>query len=101
MFWKKKQFNQKLLQCKVIRLEERVKQLECEHGFVFKKYIEKDLIDFIMAYPGRFGRVVYECFHCKKTKTRYWKYITKKEQQALKTLNLVPEDWEVKTGGKK
>jgi hypothetical protein len=73
-------------------LKLRVTQLECTHVFKFKECIERHL-------PNLFGTgygLVYECPCCGKTKNRYWRYLNRKEQQALKTLDLVPEDWKVK-----
>lgn len=83
------------LTIRVLDLEIQVQQLGCIHNFKFEKYVERDLIDFISP-CGCYGRITYKCSKCDKIKTRLWKYLTKKEQQALSTLNLVPEDWEVK-----
>ena len=78
------------------QLQIKIKQLECMHNFKVFKWWEPGVI---IPNPGRIGRVVFKCTDCGKQKTRYWKYLPKKEQQALKTLNLVPEDWEVNTKG--
>ncbi len=94
MFWKKNNSSDNPFKLfddyfGISELKQQVKQLECEHDFKFKKYSEQHTY-------GRFGKIIYECSECGKTKRKYWKYLTKKEQQAFKTLNLVPEYWEMK-----
>lgn len=90
----KEQINQ--LTIRILELEIKVKQHECEHDFKFKKNFEQSIFGGADGYPECFGKVIYKCSECGKIKTKYWKYLTKKKQQALKTLNLVPEYWEVK-----
>jgi hypothetical protein len=77
-------------------LEIKVKQLGCEHSFKFKECWNRDEFDDITDPGGKFGRILYVCRKCGKTKDQYWRCFTKKEQQAMKTLNLVPNYWEVK-----
>ena len=75
---------------KLVELETRVKQLECNHTYVFKGYTETI-----------FGPMVieYKCNNCGKLKLTSWHSLPKKEQRALKTLNLIPKDWPITAKG--
>lgn len=72
---------------RVIELEQKVKQLECKHNFIFNTY----RIGFMDT-----CYVHHKCTKCGKTITKQWDFVVKKEQQALKLLNLVPKDWKIK-----
>ncbi len=75
---------------RIRQLELRVKQLECKHSFNFEGYIED--------HYGRdkFRKIYHKCGLCNKTMIKRWGAVAKKGQQAMKLLNLVPRDWEVK-----
>ncbi len=77
------------LRTRIKLLENRVVQLECTHDFKFKE-------SFDPSWGERQYCIFLRCSHCGKTKRKFWRYFTKKEQQAFKLLNLVPEDWGVK-----
>jgi RNase P subunit RPR2 len=103
MFWKKKKetgswirdFIEHIgiskINKRIDQLEKQVKQLECSHGFRFDGYKEQLTLMSDMFY------VLFKCSECGKTRLRRWERLTKKEQQAFKTLTLVPDYWEVKT----
>ncbi|KKN77875.1 hypothetical protein LCGC14_0356120 [marine sediment metagenome] len=99
MFWKRKiqkEIDDNFLA--IHALERKIKQFECDHTFRFRNWDEREVV--LISYPGRFGRVFYKCPECGKIKRKYWKYLTKKEQQALRILDLVPEDWAIKGDNK-
>lgn len=73
---------------RVIKLEQKVKQLECKHNFTFDCYYNIGVF--------RTDCVEHKCTYCGKTTRKKWNDIAKKGQQALKLLNLVPKDWKIK-----
>lgn len=78
------------------KLETKVKQLECKHNFK----LASTTADIYISRCGEFLRgpaVNYKCWGCGKIKDRLWCDHTKKEQQALKTLDYVPKHWKTKT----
>jgi len=60
-----------------------IDQFECKH-------------DFICIHSGRKQTrhcILFECGKCGKRTIRTWKQLAQKEQLALKSLKMVPEDW--------
>ena len=78
-----------LLEKQVEQLKQKVMQLECKHNFVF------DCCRNIGIWE-QYHYVQHKCIYCDKTTTKQWDRAAKKEQQALKLLNLVPKDWKIK-----
>lgn len=73
---------------RVIKLEQRIKQLECKHNFKFDRW-------FGLRFFGT-KYIQHKCTECDKTTIKNWDNVAKKGQQALKLLNLVPKDWKIK-----
>jgi len=71
---------------RVIKLEQRTKQLECKHNFIFDCCLTTFLTNYIR----------HKCTECGKTTIKQWDCVAKKGQQALKLLNLVPKNWKTK-----
>ena len=65
------------------RLKAFVDEFECKH-------------DFICIHSGRKQSqqcILFECSKCGKRTIRTWKQLAQKEQLALKSLRMVPEEW--------
>ena len=99
MFKKKKKWSlcefQKLVGADVLvdkiqKIEIRIKQLECSHDYKFNRYNETPISKWVF----------HKCPMCGKEAIKEWDRIAKKEQQALKLLNLVPKSWAIKGGQK-
>lgn len=76
-----------ILEERIIILEKRITQLECTHDY-------KPVDYFVSLYDSK--TCCFTCSKCKKTIYRFWRDMPKKQQQALKTLNLVPNSWKIK-----
>ena len=75
------------LRNRVIKLEQKTKELGCKHNFTFDCYR--------VGFSGA-CYIYHKCTYCGKTTIKQWDNIAKKGQQALKLLNLVPKNWKIK-----